>query len=133
MKSISKVWICMCVCGVILACQTAGFAADPVQQLTIDKKLARKGKIYRVVDSSTLVINDMTYRLSPDTSVLDSDGKTVDSSMLQKGVFVEFMTDRGLISVIAILESGWELPGPSPKGSVAPQSDIILEDGVWKN
>ncbi len=95
--------------------------------------LPQKGEIYSAEDPGQLVIDDMVYRLSPDTKVVDSEGKELDVSALQQGVFVEFVLVNDLVNRIVILSSGLDTPRSVTRPTVPRQGDIILQDGVWQN
>ena len=101
------------------------------------RTMNQNGWVYRVVDSTTLVIDDMTYRLSPTASFFDSNKQAIGLSALPPGVFVTFSQHNGLITEMHILPP--QDDRYRPRGlSTAPKKpegtgEIILEDGVWKN
>lgn len=118
--------------GLLLESQQQVYARQP-EGAVYTQVLPRKGEIYSTEDSGKLVIDDMVYRLSSDTKVLDSEGKELDVSALQKGDFVEFLSVNELISKITILPSGLDTPTPVTRPAVPEQGEVILQDGVWRN
>ncbi|MCF6238249.1 MAG: hypothetical protein L3J79_05470 [Candidatus Marinimicrobia bacterium] len=101
------------------------------------RTMNQNGWVYRVVDSTTLVIDDMTYRLSPSASFFDSDNNAIGLSALRRKVFVAFSQVNGVISEVHILPQQDERHGPGALPSATKPTEntgsVILENGVWKN
>ena len=101
------------------------------------RTMNQNGRVYRVVDSTTLVIDDMTYRLSPSANLFDSNNNALGLSAMREGIFIAFSQENGVITEVHILPQQDERLGPGALSPAAKPTEstgtIILENGVWKN
>lgn len=96
----------------------------------------RKGWIDQL-GAGSVVIDDMPYRTAAGTRYFDRNGRPSGPSVLRSGQFIGFLAENGLLTDIYLLEPGPDDMRPEVKTSSRtapePSSEIILEDGVWRN
>ncbi|HEB50691.1 MAG TPA: hypothetical protein ENI89_08790 [Desulfobulbus sp.] len=89
------------------------------------------------VGTGTLVIDDMPYRDTSETRYFDGNGKESGPSILRVGQFVGFLAENSVLTEVHVLKPSEEDMRPEVKApsrsNPGENSQIILEDGVWRN
>ncbi len=89
------------------------------------------------IDAGTLVIDDMSYRTTKKTRYYGRNGKECGLSAFRVGQFVGFLSEQSLLTDVYLLKPGKEdmrTEVRTPSRAKQPKNtEIILQDGVWRN